>query len=431
MTSTDPLWWEDAGRPSSPPRQELPGEADVVVIGAGLTGLTAARTLARAGRSVVVLDRGAPGIGGSGCNGGMIGGGHLLSLDEMIGRYGTEGGISLIREAQMNSTDFARGLIAEEEIDCDLQPTGRFRGLWNRREYEETARHLERLEQHMAVEAEMVPPERQREDVATDLYAGGIIYHRHGALNPAKFVAGMVEVARRHGALVQGDTPVTAVQPAGSALSVETDRGTVRAGEVLAATNGYTPRALRFAYRRIVPVPSFIAATEELGEDRLRELIPRGRMITESRDRHCYYRPSPDGKRLVLGGRAAMAPVPERFATFELKRLIRQIFPQIGDFEITHSWTGRAGFSHDFVPHVGRHDGIWHAMGYSGNGNTMAPYLGHKAALQILGDPEGDTAFARTEFPTRWYDRGRPWFLPFADVLFRAKDVRSRLFRRR
>jgi glycine/D-amino acid oxidase-like deaminating enzyme len=152
-------------------------------------------------------------------------------------------------------------------------------------------------------------------------------------------------------------------------------------------------------------------------------------MITESRDRHCYYRPSPDGQRLVLGGRAAMTAVPESFATAELKRLICQIFPDLQDFAISHSWRGRAGFTHDFVPHVGKYDGIWHAMGYSGNGNTMAPYLGHKAAQYILGDPEGGTAFSKTAFPARFWNRGTPWFLPFADVLFRLKDVRSHIFR--
>jgi len=424
-----PLWWDDAGAPSSPPSRPIPAKVDVLIVGAGLTGLTAARTLAKAGKSVLALDAGAPGIGGSSCNGGMIGGGHLLSLDEMEARYGKEIAVDLIREAQLDSTEFAKGLIADENIQCDLAVTGRFRGLWSRQEHDEIAHHLERLQKVITVDAEMVPRSRQRDDVATDIYTGGIIYHQHGGLNPAKFVAGVLAAAQEHGALVQGDTPVREVVPEGTAIRVETARGTVSAGAVLAATNGYTPKALAFAKRRVVPVPSFIVATEELGEDRVRSLIPNGRMITETRARHCYYRPSPDGKRLVLGGRAAMTQVPQSFATAELKRLIHQIFPDLEDFAITHSWSGHAGFTHDFVPHVGKYDGIWHAMGYSGNGNTMAPYLGHKAALSILGDPEGETAFSETAFPARFWNRGVPWFLPFADVLFRLKDVRSHLFR--
>jgi glycine/D-amino acid oxidase-like deaminating enzyme len=152
-------------------------------------------------------------------------------------------------------------------------------------------------------------------------------------------------------------------------------------------------------------------------------------MVAESRDRHCYYRPSPDGTRVVFGGRAAMLGVPNWFAEAELRRLLTQIFPQCSDVAFTHSWRGHTGFTFDFLPNVGQIDGVWHAMGYSGSGNAMAPYLGHKAALQIIGDPEGETAFSQTDFPTRWWHRGQPWFLPFADVLFRLKDVRSNIGR--
>ena len=106
-----------------------------------------------------------------------------------------------------------------------------------------------------------------------------------------------------------------------------------------------------------------------------------------------------------------------------MRGLIRQVFPQLERLEFSHSWRGFTGFSFDFLPSVGKIDGIWHAMGYSGSGNAMAPWLGHKVALQILGDAEGDTAFSRTGFPLRWWHRGRPWFLPFADLSFRLRDA--------
>ncbi|MCP3990947.1 MAG: FAD-binding oxidoreductase [Actinomycetia bacterium] len=431
MSQTEPFWWDDAGAPTSPEAQALPEEVDVLVIGAGLTGLSAARTLARAGKSVLALDAKAPGIGGSSCNGGMIGGGHLLSLDELGDKYGQEMALTLIREAQLHSTAFAKELIAEEDISCDLAVNGRFRGLWSRSEHAEAGRELDRLKKHLPVDAEMVPPGGQVDHIATDLYTGGIVYPQHGGLNPAKYVAGLLAAAQKHGAVVQGDTPVQAVSTEGSSSVVETGRGTVRAGAVLAATNGYTPKMLSYAKRRVVPVPSFIVATEPLGEERVRSLIPQGQMITESRDRHCYYRPSPDGTRLVFGGRAAMTGVPDGFARSQLGGLIGEILPELADVELTHSWRGFAGFTFEFLPNIGRYDGVWHAIGYSGNGNTMAPYLGHKVALQILGDPEGETAFSNTEFPARWWHQGYPWFLPFADVLFRMKDVRSRVFRKK
>ena len=146
-------------------------------------------------------------------------------------------------------------------------------------------------------------------------------------------------------------------------------------------------------------------------------------MVAESRERHCYYRASPDGTRLVFGGRAALFNAPEAVAQSELRGLMTQIFPQLKGVGFSHSWRGRTGFTFDFLPHVGKENGVWHAMGYSGSGNAMAPYLGHKAALLMSGDRDGETAFSRTGFPKRWWHQGSPWFLPFADLVFRARDV--------
>ncbi len=424
-----PFWWEDAGTPASPAVMPLPATVDVAIIGAGLTGLSAARTLARAGRSVLVLDAGAPGIGASARNGGMLGGGHRLSIAVVEARFGRDTAVGLLHEAHLGSTAFAKGLITGERIDCDYVESGRFRGLWRQSEYESSARDLERLQKLIPLEAEMVPKARQHQEVGSDLYAGGVVFPRHGGLNPAKWVAGVLGAAIRAGALVQGDTPVTALQRDGAGYRLLTPRGSVLAGAVLAATNGYTPALLRGHKRRIIPVPSFIVVTEPLAANRVQRLFPSGRMVVESRDRHCYYRPSPDGKRIVFGGRAALFDVPEAVAQAQMRGLLTQVFPELKDVGFSHSWRGYTGFTFDFLPNIGQIDGIWHAMGYSGSGNAMAPYLGHKVALQMLGDPEGETAFSHTGFPSHWWHRGRAWFLPFVDVLFRLKDVHNN-FRR-
>ena len=395
----------------------------MLVIGAGLTGLSAARTLARAGKAVLALDAIQPGEGASSRNGGMIGGGHRLALETMRARFGHDTALCLLREAHLDSGDFVKSLIDDENIDCDYAETGRFRGLWRDTEYERAARDLERLQQLIPLEAEMLPRARQQEEVASDLYRGGTVFYHHGGLNPAKWVKGLLNSALAAGAKIQGATPVTEIERDGVAYRVTTPRGSLRAGAVLAATNGYTPAQLAPLKRRIVPIPSFIVTTDPLDRGRIDELFPRGRMIVESRDRHCYYRPSPDGERIVFGARAAMFDAPEGLVMRQMRSLLRQIFPQLNDIEFSHSWRGFTGFSFDFLPNVGRIDGIWHAMGYSGSGNAMAPWLGHKAALQILGDPEGETAFSQTGFPLRWWHRGRPWFLPFADLTFRLRDA--------
>lgn len=403
MPRSEPFLWLAAPMTLEDDPAPWPREVDVAIVGARLTGLLTARTLARRGRSVLVLEKGAPAAGASGRNGGMVGGGHRLSLDEIEARFGRETGVALLREAHLSSAEFVRDVMHDESIDCDYRETGRFQGLRQNSEYEATTRWLDRLRSLNPVEGYMVSRARQRDEVARVASRGGVVFPRQGGIKPAKWAKGLLAAARRAGAQVRGGTPVLAVGRSGAGHELRIARSSVRAGTVLVATNGSTGRACPALCRRIVFVPSFIVATETLGASLVRQLILSGRMIVESRERHCYYRPSPDSTRIVFGGRAAMFEAPEALAQSEMRRLFSAVFPEL--------------------PDVGRIGGLWHAMGYSGSGNAMAPWLGHKAALQNLGEPEGETAFSRTGFATRWWHKGQAWFLPFADMLFRARHI--------
>ena len=426
-----PFWWEDAGEPRVPAELRLPREIDVVVIGGGLTGLSAALTLARHGKPVLVLESSAPGFGASARNGGMIGGGHRLAVEKLDAILGRDLADRLLRESHQDSMTFVQSLMDEEGISCDFSETGRLRSFWGAGEYDITARELEVLRKRISLEAWMVRRSEQFREVASELYSGGIVYARHGGLNPAKWVAGICRAAVRAGAIVRGNTPVDAVERDGEAFLVTSRQGTVRAGSVLVATNGYTPGFLTDLKRRIVPVPSFIITTERLGSDQVKKLFPNRRMIVESRSRYCYFRPSPDLQRIVFGGRAAMFDIPESMALRQMKGLLAQVFPELEGVAITHSWRGYTGFTFNFTPHVGKLNGIWHAMGYSGSGNALAPYLGNKAALKILGQHEGETAFSQTPFPAPWWHRGQPWFLPIVDLQYRCADAFGRIGRKR
>ncbi|WP_370402146.1 NAD(P)/FAD-dependent oxidoreductase [Sulfitobacter sp. JB4-11] len=424
MLKSDPYWWEDFAAFEDQPA-DLPTDCDVVVVGAGLTGCSAALTFAKDGKSVVLLDAQRPGYGASTRNGGMIGGGYRLSLDEMTEKYGSDTAHQLLRESHIDSLAFAAARIKEEGIDCDYQQYGRFRGQWNKAEYDETARGLDNLRKLLPVNIDMVPPEKQKTEIGSTLYSGGMLLHDHGGVHPGKYLNGMLKAAVRAGAQVFGETAATEVVAAGSGFAVTTPRGVIRAGAVLMATNGYTTAQFAELKRRMIPVSSFLIATEELPTGMADELMPGRRMCVETRNRHCYFRLSPDGKRLVLGGRAAMNKVPSARSAQVLRGLLHEIFPQTRSLSLTHSWTGQTGFSFSFMPQISTFDGVWHAMGYSGSGNAMAPYLGHKAALQMMGDPAGETAFSKTTLETRFWYRKEPWFLPFAHWLYRFKDLRD------
>ena len=417
----EPWWWQ-AAPPAARAATLLPEKIDVAVIGAGFTGLSAALELARAGRSVLVLEAGRPGEGASTRNGGMIGSGHLVGLAKLTRRYGRGPAVDLLNEGTA-ALEFTAALIEREGIACHFARSGRFRGAWRPADYEAMAREVEALKGVIELEAELVPRAEQHREIATEAYHGGVVYPRHGGLHPGLFHQGLMALAEAAGAETAGNTAVTAIRREARGFTVATERGRVAAGEVIVATNGYTRAASPRLRRRLIPVPSYVIATEELPDGTVERLIPGARMIVESRARHCYYRPSPDGRRFVFGGRASVSVIDPGQSGQILHRLMTGLFPELADVKISHSWRGFVAFSRDHLPHLGRGpDGLHYALGYSGSGVAMAPYLGHKVALQVLGRVEGFSPFDRTPFSAFPLYNGRPWFLPLAERYYRWKD---------
>jgi glycine/D-amino acid oxidase-like deaminating enzyme len=418
---SEPFWWDAAPR-EAPADLALPARCDVAIVGAGYAGLAAALTLAREGRSVVVLEAGAPGYGASSRSGGMIGHGHRLSYTKLIDRYGAQKAKTLVAEG-MASLQFLKDLVAAEKIDAGLQLCGRVRGAWTSADYDTIARDAEGLRRDHDMPIDVLTKADVRKEVATDLYQGGLLFRAHGAVHPALLQQGLLAVTRAAGAMVAGYTPVTAVRSAPSGFAVETARGRLDAAHVIATTNGYTGRATPALARRLVAIPSFLIATETLGESRVRELIPNGRMIVETRDKHLYYRPSPDGTRIVIGGRAALHPVALDYAARWLMKELRGIFPSLGDTRVTHVWTGNVAMTRSDLPGIGQRDGIWYALGCNGSGVALMPYLGHKVARRILGRADGATAFDDIPFTAVPLYNGTAWFRPFMTWWYRARDA--------
>jgi glycine/D-amino acid oxidase-like deaminating enzyme len=418
--SHDPYWWDAAPR-ETPIEVALPKSCDVAIIGAGYTGLSAALTLAQAGRSVVVLDALAPGEGASSRSGGMIGHGHRLSYVKLIDRFGPRKARDLIREG-VASLEFAKALIVDERIDARLRVSGRMRGAWTEEDYATMTRDAQALQRDLGMAVDVLSKADVRREIAADCYQGGLLYHAHGCVHPALFHFGLLQRARAAGALVTGHTPATAVRREATKLIVETARGSIDTTEVIAATNGYTDRTTPALARRLVAIPSFLIATEPMGTERVRSLIPNGRMIVETREKHLFYRPSPDGTRIVLGGRAALHPIPLDEAAEWLMKELRAIFPTLAGTRVSHVWTGNVAMTRSDLPGIGQRDGIWFALGCNGSGVALMPYLGHKVALKVLGRQDGKTAFDDIPFAAVPFYNGTAWFRPLMTWWFRARD---------
>lgn len=406
-----PYWWE-AAPPSPLPTKPVPAAVDVAIVGAGYAGLSAGLILARAGRSVAAFDAMDPGEGASSRNGGITSASIRPGLDAMQRQFGVERALAIEVEGK-RARDFLYEFIRTEGLQCDFKLTGLFKGALGFNQYETMARSAETLAKKLGIESYAVPHADQRRYIGTDFYRGGTVRMDIGGLHPAKFHAELLRIAQAAGVAVHGRTSVTAVTRDGAGFSIKTGGGTVRARQVLFCTNGYTDGASTYLRRRLIPVRSRMIATAELAPELMARLMPRQMMMSENRQLGFYYRPSPDGKRILLGGRDSSRTGDPAGPKLRLRNGLAELFPELKDVRLTHTWFGNVAMNRDMVPRLFENDGIVYASGFCGSGVVWAPWVGMRAAHKLLGNKEE----ARTAFEFRppaavpLY-RGNAWFMP-------------------
>jgi glycine/D-amino acid oxidase-like deaminating enzyme len=290
-------------------------------------------------------------------------------------------------------------------------------------------RDAERLTKLLDIEATVYDRASLPDYIDTSRYCGGMMRDDIGGIHPAKLLAGMCQIARQASVKIATQTKVIAVSQQNTSshtpeFRIETSRGIIRAGHVISATNAYTDAGQPWLRRRLVPVISEMIATEELGENMVRSLMPGLNMYGEALQLGHYYRPSPDGKRILLGGRR-MSPNPVK-ARKRLVEGLTSIFPQRADIAITNHWFGFVAFPFDQLPKLAVHDGVIYPSGYCGSGTVWARWLGQKAAHMVLADLDESafqaSAFQGVPFRTMPFYSGDPWFLPLAMGLYGIQD---------
>jgi len=421
-------YWLTTVQMPTPPAELPPESADVAVIGAGFTGLSAALEMAKRGAKVVVLESETIGWGASSRNGGMVLTGMKLGANKLISAYGRDL-THRMYAASLESISCVERLVKEENIECDFARTGHLEVACKQSHFDGYTRQVEVIAREFNHQLRIVPRYELRSEIGSDIYFGGMVDEISAGLNPARYVAGLGAAAMRAGVRICEHTRLQNIRhesrDGAPGFRLNSSRGALWARDVLVGTSGYTSGATPALRNKIIPIGSFIITTEVLPDALARELSPSNRQIYDSKNYLYYYRLTPD-QRMLFGGRAAFFPATDqtvRKSAEILRQGMIDVYPQLRDAKVEYVWGGTLDFCFDIMPHAGRVDGIYFALGYAGHGVAMATWQGQKMA-ELIAEGKTDNPFAEIPFPGAPLGlyNGKPWFLPFAGAYYKILD---------
>ena len=422
------FWATTIGSPAVAASPDFPDSVDVAIVGGGYCGLSAARTLAKRGVKVAVFEAETFGWGASSRNGGMVLTGMKLPVPALVKRYGREA-VRRMYAASLESIDCVEQIVREENIDCNFSRCGHLEVACKQLHFDGYGQSAALIKHEFNHELRIVPKSELRSEIGSHIYFGGMVDETSAGLNPARYVAGLAHAAKRAGACLHDRARVTSIEPekstSGQQFRVQTSKGAITAREVILASGAYTTDATPALRRKIIPIGSYIIATEILPADLARELSPRNRMIYDSKHFLYYYRLTPDN-RMLFGGRAAFFPETDntvRRSAEILRRGMIAVYSQLHDAKVEFVWGGTLDFTLDVMPHAGKLDGMYFAAGFAGHGVAAATWFGAKLAGLICGE-SNDIPFDGIKFPVAPFGlrSGNTWALPLAGAWYRILD---------
>jgi glycine/D-amino acid oxidase-like deaminating enzyme len=376
----------------------------------------------------VVLEAETFGWGASGRNGGMVLTGLKLPVGTLIGRYGREL-VQRMYAASLESIDVVQQILKEEGIECSFTRCGHLEVACKQAHFDEYAESAARIKREFGHELRIVSKSELRSEIGSNIYFGGMVDDASAGLNPSQYVAGLAKAAARAGACLYDGARVKSVKAesvnGARKFRVETSRGVITTKEVVLASGAYTTAATPALRKKVIPIGSYIIATEVLPLGLAREVSPRNRMIYDSKHFLYYYRLTPDN-RMLFGGRAAFFPESENTVR-ESAELLRQgmvgVYPQLRETKTEFVWGGTLDFAFDVMPHSGKIDGMYFGVGFAGHGLAAATWMGSKLAGVICGDAD-DNPFSKITFPGApiGLRSGNSWALPLAGMYYKVLD---------
>ena len=422
---TIPYWLDTAPQFTGSVGAAIDGRADVVIVGGGLTGLSAALECARQGAEPVVLEAGSVIGQASGRNGGQCNVGVHQDFGELSKRLGERRATRYYRAFEQ-AVDTVEGIIDREAIACDFRRCGKLKLAMKPRHFAALQRNFELLRDRIDRNFEIVSRDQLSEEVLSDQFYGGLLQTTSASLHVGRFGVGLADAVVRSGGRIVEGARVTEVDRRGpNRYRVRTSRGEIDCSNVLLATGGAPlGRAFSWFRRRIVTVGSFIIATEPLDEALIDRLVPRRRCYVTTKNIGYYFRTTPDN-RLLFGGRAKFTSSNARSDAASgrvLRAAMVKIFPALAGTRIDYCWGGQVDMTQDRLPRAGSDEnGVEYSMGYSGHGVQMSVHMGAIMARRICGSGE-ENPWEGLDWPAIPGHLGSAWYLPAVGAYYRAVD---------
>lgn len=431
---TTPFWWEEA-EPQHGERRFDKTDCAVLIVGSGYSGLSAAITLAEAGQTdIMVVDSLRIGEGASSRNGGQIGNAAKFTEAQAIARFGEKRGREIMDDyARSMPFMLSRGATLKDPFDLNV--CGTITGAHSRKDMARLRQWRDRLPADQRQNYEILDEIQVPRVLKTSIYRGAMVRHDQGNIHPAKYVRALANRARELGVRIftgwryegarrasQGHIARLGAVQGGEAAEIRADR-------ILLAMNGYVGPEVPWLRQRTIPVQSYMIATEEMPFDLLESLIPQNRAVGDTKHILYYFRRSPDGRRILFGGRARFRTSTEEEGAIGLRRFMEHTFPETRGVGLSHAWLGNVCFAYDFCSHGGRmEDGVYYVSCCNGGGISNQTHLGHRIAEYMLGLPGTDRGVIGGHFPRLYFYNGNPWFLPMVGTWYRFLDRSARWF---
>jgi gamma-glutamylputrescine oxidase len=407
-----------------PLRDPLRGElrADVAVLGGGIAGLSSALHFAERGYRVVVLEAREVGYGASGRSGGQTIFGLAASQQKLIAAVGRDDARRLF-DLSVEALDLTQSLIKDHAIDCDYRPNHVHVAVKPRHVQELKSWTRELHEDYAYDSARLLDRDELAGHVRSERYLAGMLDSRSGHLHPLKYTQGLARAAEAAGVIIHENSEVLRYED-GAEIRVHTERGTLRCAHLVLCGNAYIGAVAPSLARRILGVGTYIIATEPLGEERARSLLPSNAAVADVNWILDYFRRSSD-HRMLFGGRVSYSSVqPPRLAESMRERMVR-VFPALAESRVEFAWGGYLDITMSRAPNFGRlAPNVFYLQGFSGHGVALAGLAGKLVAEAAAGTAERFDVFAR--IPHRDFPGGRFFRRPslmLAMLYYRLRDL--------